>query len=143
MWNVVTWSGDGRATAKNALTESSPWRIFRPSGAGYVHLPPQRLPQLAIRLRTRRLSISGVTDIPKDRPKCEAQEFEKAERRKAVELVDAAKHENRAPLTLATAAERWWHEVGQYTEETDLEDALKWLIGQIGGKRGLQWCDGP
>ncbi len=40
-------------------------------------------------------------------------------------------------MTLATAAERWWHEVGQYTEETDLEDALKWLIGQIGGKRGL------
>jgi hypothetical protein len=111
--------------------------VFPPSGAGYVRLPPQRLPQLAIRLRTRRSSIFGRHGHPKDRPKCEAQEFEKAERRKAVELVDAAKRENRTPLTLATAAERWWHEVGQYTEETDLEDALKWLIGQIGGKRGL------
>ena len=81
--------------------------------------------------------FSGVTDIPKDRPKCEAEEFEKAERRKAVELVEAAKRESRAPLTLATAAERWWHEVGQYTAETDLEDGLKWLASQIGGKRGL------
>lgn len=81
--------------------------------------------------------FSGVTDIPKGRPKCQAEEFEKAERRKAIELVDAAKHENRAPLTLATAAERWWHEVGQYTEETDLKDALKWLVGHIGAKRGL------
>jgi site-specific recombinase XerD len=69
--------------------------------------------------------------------KCEAEAFEKAERRKAVELVDAAKRENRAPLIFATAAERWWHEVGQYTKETDLEDALKWLTGQIGGKRAL------
>jgi len=81
--------------------------------------------------------FSGVTDVPKDRPKCEAQEFEKAERRKAVELVEAAKRANRAPLTLAIAAERWWHEVGQYTQETDLEDALEWLVDQIGGKRGL------
>ena len=80
--------------------------------------------------------FSGVTDIPKNRPKGEAEEFEKAERRKAVELVEAAKRESRAPLTLATAAERWWYEVGQYTEETDLEDALKWITGQIGSKPG-------
>jgi len=45
--------------------------------------------------------------------------------RKAVELFHTRKRENRAPLTLATAAERWSHEVGQYTEEADLEDALK------------------
>jgi len=98
---------------------------------------PQRLPNWRFDFELGGYRFSGVTDVPKGRAKCEAEAFEKAERRKAVELVDAAKRENRAPLIFATAAERWWHEVGQYTKETDLEDALKWLTGQIGGKRAL------
>jgi integrase len=81
--------------------------------------------------------FSGVTDVPKDRPKREAEEYEKAERRKAVELVEATRKGQRAPLTFAATCERWWDEVGQYTAETDLEEALAWLRDQIGGKRGL------
>jgi integrase len=81
--------------------------------------------------------FSGVTGVAKDRPKREAEEYEKTERRKADELVKAAREEQRAPLTLALACERWWNEVGQYTSETDLKDALAWLRDQIGGKRGL------
>ena len=45
-------------------------------------------------------------------------------------------------MTLATACERWWDEVGQYTKETDLEKALAWLCRQIGGKRGLHTIRG-
>jgi integrase len=79
----------------------------------------------------------GSTDVSKDRPQREAAAFESAERRKAIELVEAAKRENREPMTLATACARWWDEVGQYTKEVDLRKALAWLCDHIGGKRGL------
>jgi hypothetical protein len=52
--------------------------------------------------------FSGSTDIPRDRPKREAEEFEKAERRKAEQLVDVARKEQRAPMTVAAAFDRWW-----------------------------------
>jgi len=79
----------------------------------------------------------GSTDIPKERPKREAQAFEADERRKAVELVAAAKRETREPMTLASATERWWDEVGSHNKEADLPKALAWLCDQIGGKRCL------
>src|SRR5216683_5848243 len=84
----------------------------------------------------------GPTDIPKQRPQREAQAFEADERRKAIELVEAAKRENRQPITLAIACERWWDEVGQYTKEADLKKALGWLCDQLGGKRGLHTVRG-
>ncbi len=107
-------------------------------GGNAVGTPAQRRwTKSASTARSSSPPFPCTATTPAVRWKCEAEAFEKAERRKAVELVDAAKRENRAPLIFATAAERWWHEVGQYTKETDLEDALKWLTGQIGGKRAL------
>src|SRR5262249_55080735 len=79
----------------------------------------------------------GTTDIPKDRPKSEAQAYEKAERRKAEKIVEAARQEQRQPMTDGTACGRRWDVDGQYTEETDLEDALDWLCKVIGPRRGL------
>jgi integrase len=84
----------------------------------------------------------GTTDVPKDRPQREAQAYEKAERRKAEQLVEAAQRENRAPLTLERACERWWDEVGQHGAETDLKNALDWLCEAIGGKRPLHTIRG-
>jgi hypothetical protein len=68
---------------------------------------------------------NGTTDIPKDRPKREAQAYENAVRRTAEQLAEAAKRENREPITLERACQRWWGEVGQHGAETDLEDALE------------------
>jgi integrase len=84
----------------------------------------------------------GSTDVPKDRPKRDAQAYEADERRKAVELVEVTKRENREPMTLATACARWWDEVGQHGKEVDLQKALAWLCEQIGGKRGLHTIRG-
>jgi integrase len=35
-------------------------------------------------------------------------------------------------MTFAVAADRWWHEIGQHGQESDLKTALDWLKGQIG-----------
>jgi hypothetical protein len=81
--------------------------------------------------------FSGTTDVPKERPKREAEAFEATERRQAQRLTEASRREGRQPMTMARACERWWDEVGQYTQETDLKDALDWLCAVIGGARGL------
>jgi site-specific recombinase XerD len=79
----------------------------------------------------------GTTAVPKERPKREAEAFETAERRRAIELSDIADREDRAPMTLERACVRWWDEVEQYTAETDLKDALEWVCAQIGPRRLL------
>lgn len=37
-------------------------------------------------------------------------------------------------MTFAAAADRWWAEVGRRGKEADLETAIGWLKGQLGGK---------
>lgn len=76
----------------------------------------------------------GSTEAKNER---DAKEVEKAERAKAVRLVEESVRAGRKPMTIGTACDRWWDEVGQHGSDPDLARALDWLKGQIGPRVAL------
>jgi hypothetical protein len=79
----------------------------------------------------------GSTEVPKTKPKREAEAVEAQERRAAERLVEEVRRSGRQPMTFAAAADRWWNEVGQHSAETDLFGAVEWLKAQIGPAKPL------
>ena len=71
----------------------------------------------------------GSTEVPKTKPKREAEVFEAQERRAAERLIEEVRRSGRQPMTFAAAADRWWNEVGQHSAETDLQ----WRPGMAQG----------
>jgi integrase len=71
----------------------------------------------------------GSTEARNER---EAKEVEKAKRAEAARIVEESTRAGRKPMTVGTACDRWWTEVGQHGNDPDIERALKWLKGQIG-----------
>lgn len=72
-----------------------------------------------------------------EKSKREAEEVEKAKRAEAVRIVEQIVTAGRKPMTVGTACERWWDEVGQHGSDPDLKRALDWLAVQIGPKVAL------
>jgi integrase len=81
--------------------------------------------------------FSGSTEVPKTKPKREAEVVEAQERRAAERLIEEVRRSGRQPMTFAMAADRWWNEVGHHSAETDLHGALEWLKAQIGPAKPL------
>lgn len=73
----------------------------------------------------------------KEKSKREAEEVEKAKRAEAEQIVKQAIASGRKPMTIATACDRWWEEVGRHGSDPDLRRALNWLAAQIGPKVAL------
>lgn len=61
-----------------------------------------------------------------------AREDEKARRAEAAVLVEQQLAHGRKPMTLGTACDRWWQEVGRHGSDPDLKRALEWLADQLG-----------
>jgi hypothetical protein len=76
----------------------------------------------------------GSTEEKSER---KAEEVEKAKRAEAVRLVTDAIATGRRPMTMGLACARWWDEVGRHGSDPDLQRALDWLAGQIGGQVAL------
>jgi site-specific recombinase XerD len=72
-----------------------------------------------------------------EKSKREAEEVEKAKRAEAEQIVKQAIASGRKPMTIATACDRWWEEVGRHGSDPDLRRALNWLAAQIGPKVAL------
>jgi len=72
-----------------------------------------------------------------EKSKREAEEVEKAKRAEAEQIVKQAVASGRKPMTVATACDRWWEEVGRHGSDPDLRRALDWLADQIGPKVAL------
>ncbi len=66
----------------------------------------------------------------------EAREIEAEKKREARAQIDRWIAEQRAPLTLGRAAERWWNEWGQHLGDTKIKAALDRLV-EIMGSRTL------
>lgn len=81
--------------------------------------------------------FTGSTEIETAKPKREAKAVETEQRRKAQSVVAEIKRANRQPMTVAVACDRWWTEVGQHLEESDLKTSLAWLRDQLGPRRLL------
>lgn len=79
----------------------------------------------------------GSTEVPKSRPKREAQAIEAEELRAADTLIREIRQSGRKPLKLGQACARWWHEVGQHLSESDLKKHLDWLAAEIGPAKPL------
>jgi integrase len=71
----------------------------------------------------------GSTEVRNER---EAKEVEKAKRAEAVRLVEESTKAGRKPMTVGSACDRWWQEVGQHGSDPDIERALQWLKDQLG-----------
>jgi hypothetical protein len=71
----------------------------------------------------------GSTESKNER---DAKEVEKAKRAEALRIVTDAVTTGSKPMTIATACNRWWDEVGRHGSDPDLERALGWLSDQIG-----------
>lgn len=93
--------------------------VFRVKGSPYY--------QFDFQLQGHR--FYGSTRCTNER---EAREDEKARRAEATVLVKQALDAGRKPMTLGTACDRWWDQVGRHGSDPDLERALDWLKGQIG-----------
>lgn len=76
-----------------------------------------------------RLRFYGSTETTDKR---EAQAVEDAEKRKANDLVSAAKQTGRGPLTVGAALDRWWNEHGQHLNDHHLQAELDWLGKHLG-----------
>lgn len=73
--------------------------------------------------------FSGSTKCRNER---DAEEVERQKRAEAERIIKEHTATKRKPLTLQTACERWWDEVGRHGNDPDLKRALEWLWEQIG-----------
>lgn len=62
----------------------------------------------------------------------EAREVEKEKRRQAIEQLERERAEQRAPLTLGRACERWWSEHGQHLADQKIKSALDRIVEVLG-----------
>lgn len=72
-----------------------------------------------------------------EKSKREAEEAERGKRAEATRIVEQIINAGRKPMTIGTACERWWDEVGQHGSDPDLKRALDWLAAQIGPRVAL------
>lgn len=73
----------------------------------------------------------GSTEATNER---QAKEVEDARRAEAKRIVAQAVTAGRKPMTVGTACDRWWEEVGRHGSDPDLKRALDWLKERIGPK---------
>jgi integrase len=85
-----------------------------------------------------RYRFSGST---KCKHKRDAQAFEEAEKRKARELVERLTTAGLGPMTIETAADRWWREHGAHLRDGALKPKLDWLVAQLGARTPLHAID--
>jgi hypothetical protein len=76
----------------------------------------------------------GSTECKNER---EAKDVEKAKRAEAIRIVADAVTAGSKPMTVATAFDRWWDQIGRHGSDPDLERALGWLSEQLGSKVAL------
>jgi hypothetical protein len=76
----------------------------------------------------------GSTESKNER---DAKEVEKAKRAEALRIVTDAVNTGSKPMTVATAFDRWWDQIGRHGSDPDLERALGWLSEQLGPKVAL------
>lgn len=96
--------------------------VYRPRNSPYWHFDFQR-------------GGYRFTGSTQERTKSEAAKIEKAEIAAAERLVVEVRKSGRRPLTIGQACERWWQEVGQHLNETDLAPRLQWLRDRIGDRQ--------